>query len=291
MDACPLLPFALLHAFRGAAAVLRDVGAATRWSTATSFTVTHRGTDTPWLLILDSDLTPPRRDPHCGYITWSGLVYPAAVPHLYAALRDRLSITFLNTAARWLSLPHTRHWPTPPPLLPGPSVLATDMATVLRWLLHIPADSLVGPWAAATGDLRPLTPRPPGPRPLLSCGTLYDGPHIAPISVLTEEPPCIHADHVVLRLPPGLLLVCNAGRLPVGLRRLLDALYPPPERYLLTDLWLPVDDPGEVPDPLPELQEPSSGSDSDSSTEPDELPAGGPGIASGYPLLTPLETL
>ena len=80
---------------------------------------------------------------------------------------------------------------------------------------------------------------------------MYSGPHPVPISLLTTDPPSVPADRVVLRLRRDLTLLYAPGRLPVGLRRLLDILFPPPDQYQLPDLWAPVVDPGDLPDPPP----------------------------------------
>ena len=266
LNDCPLLPFALLHAFRSAAAVLVEHGHRVAWSSATAFTANQ----TPCILSCDPDLLPSRRDPHLLYISWSGLVYPAQLLHLPPALHDLLSATFLESAACWLANPESR-WrtSTPPSTGPGPSTAACDLATVLQWLLCLPTHSISGPWAATVGRLRPHTPVPPGQRPLLSCGALYHGPHPNPISVLPARPQHPYADLEVLHLPMGIVLTCAPGRLPVALRRLLDTLFPPPDVFCDPSLWERMTDPGETPADLPD---PASSDEDVSSVSSEEPP-------------------
>ena len=117
-----------------------------RWTSTTTFATVRRGEQTQWLLYLDSDLTPPRRDLTCTYVTWSGLVYPAAAWPFRAAVHDRLSVTFLNLVASWLSLPGIRHQSPPlddrlrpghrlhPPARPVATAAAAAMAPpLLLW--------------------------------------------------------------------------------------------------------------------------------------------------------------
>ena len=158
-------------------------------------------------------------------------------------------------------------------LIPGD--LNVDLDTSSAWLrgarsaggcwtgwtgLPIPLESphQRGPWAAEIGVLRPDQPHPSGPRPLLCCGAVYRGPHPIPIILLTSDPPSVLADLEVLRLRHDLTLLYAPGRLPVGLRRLLDGLFPPPDQYQLPDLWAPVVDPGELPEPPTPLLDSSS---------------------------------
>ena len=143
-----------------------------------------------------------------------------------------LTACFNNAACRWLQTTPAERWDTP--------WAALDFCTVLRGILQLPADAVVGPWAPLLGDLHPNNPRPAGSRPVLSCGAIYRGLHQNPISVIEAAPEDYPSHHVVVRLPLGAFIVCASGAMPLGLRRILDTLFPPPDRFVQTNLWCTV---------------------------------------------------
>ena len=110
-------------------------------------------------------------------------------------------------------------------------------------------------------DLRPFEPRPAAQRPILCCGPPSPvGNEDDTIFLLNQRPSTPPPPQAVIHLADGAVLLFTPGRLPVGLRRVLDALYPPPGEYLQVDLWSPIVDPGA----LPEFYYTSTDSDSDS---------------------------
>ena len=199
---CPLLPPALLAAFRDAAAALQHLYSI-RWLSTTSFQTCNPTSTVTWTLIADMDLLPSRRADDTAYITWSGLLYPADSHPLPPCTHDRLSIALLRGIERWLRLPLSARWRLPAQLRPNaqPPAAILDLLTALRWLLQLPPSAVTGPWAALAGDLRPFEPIPPSPRPLLSCGELYSGPHPDPINILPCRPPSAPPHLITLHLP------------------------------------------------------------------------------------------
>jgi hypothetical protein len=154
----------------------------------------------------------------------------------------------------------SRHSPPPPPVI---------LATALRWILHLPQHHLAGTQRPLIGDLRPFEPHPPGPRPLVSCGSLYAGPHPCPISLLPARPSVVPDVLQILHLPMGTLLLAPRGALPVAVLRLLDTLFPSADEYRAPDLWALVEDPAEPPEPPPSDPVDLSTDDSSSDTAPE----------------------
>ena len=154
---CPLLPPALLYAFRRLSLIAGQLYPVTHWLSASSFYTAAPSSAPPtrWSLLPDGDLTPLRLQPHATYVTWSGLIHPAPDQHLPGELHADLSAVFLNSLDQWLSAPppvrHTLSRTTTPSTWPAPAALL-DLATTLRLLLLLPAPALHGPCSDCTSD-------------------------------------------------------------------------------------------------------------------------------------------
>jgi hypothetical protein len=109
---CAPLAFALHYGLRRVADLLLGTGYQLQWASATSF-VTDSAPGSPrttWILLTDTDLHPHRRQPHCAYVSWSGLIWAPDSPRITADLHDRLSTSFLAGLEHWLNAPPPARW-------------------------------------------------------------------------------------------------------------------------------------------------------------------------------------
>jgi hypothetical protein len=115
LQECALLVFALHYGLRRVADLLLAAGGRLRWASVTSFAVgpTPESPGTTWTLLTDADLQPHRQEPHCAYITWSGLIHTPVALRVATDLHDRLSAAYLAGLEHWLSAPPPLRWQIP----------------------------------------------------------------------------------------------------------------------------------------------------------------------------------
>ena len=117
------------------------------------------------------------------------------------------------------------------------------VATLLRWVLHLPATALSGPWASAVGCLRPTAPHSLGGPPLRG-GTFEESMPEPLLCLLPRHPGPLPDRLQLIYLPDSLLLITSRSALPAIVRRTLDVLMPPPDEHLDLRDWM--DDPSDL---------------------------------------------
>lgn len=111
LDDCPLTALAVMHAFRGVAAVLQRAGWNIHWVDTTSLWADKVEVGRwRWVLCADCDTPAASPFPTESYITWSGLVWAAGGCGFSVALQEEIMTTFLARLEDWLVSPRDQQW-------------------------------------------------------------------------------------------------------------------------------------------------------------------------------------